>query len=190
MVGEGVCQDSHSSSNSSYRRSPCWLPLFQDFFFFPENMTPKHRHVSDGTKVCLGSDLWDSLDPPPLSSHSRHLEDRQSNHDPSMLKPLKPYLLLNISHHRVVFSDDSISLGDLEGGSVKEKRKNRRRVVGAEGLCLNSGSWGLAAILFLSTVEHLHLQPQPTSAPSSEETTQVKGLLQLAGSKHKHLLTT
>lgn len=86
-------------------------------------MTPKHRHVSDGTKVCLGSDLWDSLDPPPLSSHSRHLEDRQSNHDPSMLKPLKPYLLLNISHHRVVFSDDSISLGDLEGGSVKEKRK-------------------------------------------------------------------
>lgn len=160
------------------------------FFFFPENMTPKHRHVSDGTKVCLGSDLWDSLDPPPLSSHSRHLEDRQSNHDPSMLKPLKPYLLLNISHHRVVFSDDSISLGDLEGGSVKEKRKNRRRVVGAEGLCLNSGSWGPAAILFLSTVEHLHLQPQPTSAPSSEETTQVKGLLQLAGSKHKHLLTT
>lgn len=129
-------------------------------------MTPKHRHISGGTKVSLGSDSWDSLDPQP----PRRLETWKSGNlkmTPSTLNPLKPYLLLHISHHGVVFSNDSISLGDLECGSVKEQRKTHRRVVGAEGLCWNS-SLGPVAVLFLIPVEWLHLYQQPTSAPSSE----------------------
>lgn len=56
---------------------------------------------------------------PSATQQTGNLEVRQSNHDAFHAKAM----LLNISRHRVGFRNDSISLGHLECGSMKEQRK-------------------------------------------------------------------